>query len=68
MKCLLIIGCEDVAMRAIPLPARRYRIFALVRNPDYCEKPRTLGVMPIHGDLDNRASPATCWPRWRHYP
>ena len=32
MKRLLIIGCGDVAMRAIPLLAHRYRIFSLVRS------------------------------------
>ena len=43
-------------MRAIPLLANRYRIFALIRNPAYLEKLRLLGVLPIIGDLDNRAS------------
>lgn len=56
MKRLLIIGCGDVAMRAIPLLANRYRIFALIRNPAHLEKLRALGVTPIIGDLDNRAS------------
>lgn len=56
MKRLLIIGCGDVAMRAIPLLTRRYRVFALVRNPVYREKMRALGVLPIVGDLDDRAS------------
>ncbi|HEU0234194.1 MAG TPA: SDR family oxidoreductase [Gallionella sp.] len=56
MKRLLIIGCGDVAMRAIPLLTRRYRIFALVRNSAYCAKLRALGVLPIFGDLDDRAS------------
>ena len=56
MKRLLIIGCGDVAMRAIPLLTRRYRVFALVRNPAYREKLRALGVLPIFGDLDDRAS------------
>ncbi|MHB0925540.1 MAG: SDR family oxidoreductase [Gallionellaceae bacterium] len=56
MKRLLIIGCGDVAMRAIPLLTRRYRVFALVRNPAYREKLRALGVLPIIGDLDDRAS------------
>ncbi|HEU0219554.1 MAG TPA: SDR family oxidoreductase [Gallionella sp.] len=56
MKRLLIIGCGDVAMRAIPLLARRYRLFALVRNPACREKLRALGVLPILGDLDDRAS------------
>ena len=56
MKRLLITGCGDVAMRAIPLLAHRYRVFALIRNPAYLEKLRLLGVLPIVGDLDNRAS------------
>ena len=56
MKRLLIIGCGDVAMRSIPLLTRRYRIFALVRNPASGEKLRTLGVLPIFGDLDDRSS------------
>ncbi len=54
MRRLLIIGCGDVAIRAIPLLARRYRIFALVRAPARREKLRTLGVLPIPGDLDDR--------------
>lgn len=56
MKRLLIIGCGDVAIRAIPLLTHRYRVFALVRNPAYREKLRALGVLPIFGDLDDRAS------------
>lgn len=56
MKRLLIIGCGDVAMRVIPLLANRYRIFALIRNSAYLEQLRALGVIPVIGDLDNRAS------------
>ena len=56
MKRLLIIGCGDVAMRTIPLLVRRYRVFALLRNPAYSGAVRALGVMPLLGDLDDRAS------------
>jgi nucleoside-diphosphate-sugar epimerase len=56
MKSVLIVGSGDVAMRAIPLLARRYRVFALVRNPAYCAGLRASGVVPILGDLDDRAS------------
>ena len=56
MKCLLIIGCGDIALRTIPLLKQRYRVFAMVRNADYCAKLRALGVMPILGNLDYRAS------------
>jgi nucleoside-diphosphate-sugar epimerase len=56
MKRLLIIGCGDVALRAIPLLAQRYRVYALVRNPARREELRALGVTPVIGDLDKRAS------------
>ena len=56
MKHLLIIGCGDIALRAIPLLVRRYRVFALVRNPASGKELRALGVLPIHGNLDDRAS------------
>jgi nucleoside-diphosphate-sugar epimerase len=56
MKRLLIIGCGDVALRTIPLLIRRYQVFALVRNPVYCPHLRSLGVIPLLGDLDNRNS------------
>ena len=54
MERLLIIGCGDIALRAIPLLKQRYRVFALVRNRAYCAALRELGVMPIPGDLDHR--------------
>lgn len=56
MKRLLIIGCGDIALRTIPLLARRYRIYALVRSPSRRERLRKLGVTPVNGDLDDRAS------------
>jgi len=56
MKRILIVGCGDVALRTIPLLTERYRVYALVRNPAYCAKLRKMGVTPVIGDLDNRAS------------
>ena len=56
MKRLLIIGCGDVALRAIPRLAQHYRVFALVRNPARRAGLRAMGVMPVVGDLDDRAS------------
>ena len=56
MKRLLIIGCGDVALRAIPLLRGHYRLYALIRNPEHCGKLRELGVTPVMGDLDNRTS------------
>ncbi|HEU0188771.1 MAG TPA: SDR family oxidoreductase [Gallionella sp.] len=54
MKRLLIIGCGDVARRTIPLVVRRYRVYALVRNTANCAALRTLGAVPLSGDLDDR--------------
>ena len=55
MKRILIVGSGDVALRTIPLLVSHYRVFALVRNPDYFEKLRSLGAIPVPGDLDDRA-------------
>jgi nucleoside-diphosphate-sugar epimerase len=56
MRRLLIVGCGDVALRTIPLLTKGYSVFALVRNPNYRARLRALGVTPILGDLDDRAS------------
>ena len=56
MRRLLIIGCGDVALRAIPLLRKRYRVFALLRDPAKCAALRELGVQPLLGDLDDRNS------------
>jgi nucleoside-diphosphate-sugar epimerase len=56
MRRLLIIGCGDVALRAIPLLKQGYRVFALVRNVSYFAKLRAMNVVPLLGDLDDRAS------------
>jgi nucleoside-diphosphate-sugar epimerase len=56
MKRILIVGCGDVALRTIPLLTERYRVYALVRNSRDCAKLRKMGVTPVIGDLDNRAS------------
>jgi len=56
MRRLLIIGCGNVALRAIPLLKKGYRVFALVRDPARRAGLRALGVTPLLGDLDDRAS------------
>lgn len=58
MKRLLIIGCGDVAQRALPLLARRYRLYALVRTPARAAELRALGlgIVPVAGDLDQPQS------------
>jgi nucleoside-diphosphate-sugar epimerase len=56
MKRLLIIGCGDIGLRAAKMLRGRYRIYALVRDPAKAERLRALGVVPLCGDLDRRAS------------
>lgn len=56
MRRLLIVGCGDVAGRAIPLLQKHYRILALLRDPARGAELRALGVVPVAGDLDDRRS------------
>jgi nucleoside-diphosphate-sugar epimerase len=56
MRRLLIIGCGDIALRAIPLLRKRYRVFALIRDPAKCAALRALDVQPLLGNLDDRNS------------
>jgi nucleoside-diphosphate-sugar epimerase len=56
MKRLLIIGCGFTARRAIPLLAKHYRIYALVRNASQKAELTARGVTPVSGDLDDRAT------------
>lgn len=52
---LLIVGCGDVARRALPWLVRHYRVYALVREvPDRALA--RLGVTVIRGDLDDARS------------
>jgi len=50
VETLLIVGCGDIARRALPLLKARYRVCALVRSPDSGLAPS--GVEQIEGDLD----------------
>ena len=54
MERLLIIGCGDIARRAIPLLGKHYRLYALVRSGALRAGLRAQGVTPILGDLDDR--------------
>lgn len=53
---LLVVGCGDVARRALPLVTARLRVYALVRTPDAAADVRALGATPILGDLDQPRS------------
>ena len=56
MKRILVIGCGDIARRAMPCLLKRFRVFALVRDPHEMEAVRALGAVPLCGDLDDRRS------------
>jgi nucleoside-diphosphate-sugar epimerase len=56
MRRLLIIGCGDVALRAVPQLCNRYRIYALTHSRERAPLLRAHGVVPIAGDLDDAAS------------
>lgn len=55
-RTILIVGCGDVARRAIPWLARRFRVVALIRNREDRFAVRALGARPLVGDLDDRHS------------
>ena len=61
MENLLVIGYGDVARRALPELARRYRVYALVRTkealfPANSAHPKHPRITRISGDLDQPAS------------
>ena len=53
---ILIVGFGDVAERLARLLGTRHRVYALVRKPERAARARTLGVIPINGDLADRSS------------
>jgi nucleoside-diphosphate-sugar epimerase len=56
MKRLLIVGCGDIALRALPRLARDYRVLGLVRAPGQSERIAAQGATPLTGDLDEPGS------------
>lgn len=56
MKRLLIVGCGDVALRALPLLLPHFRVYALLRDPAKHAAWRARGAIPLAGDLDDRVS------------
>lgn len=56
MKRLLIVGSGDVARRAIPWLARRFKVYALTRSAENAAALRAAGAHPLIGDLDDRRS------------
>ncbi|HJV28529.1 MAG TPA: SDR family oxidoreductase [Aromatoleum sp.] len=56
MKNILIVGSGDVARRAIPWLAKRFRVLAVTRRAESCAELRSLGATPLLADLDDRRS------------
>ncbi len=52
MQRLLIIGCGDIARRALPWLVKHYRVYAAVRSDARLRELRALGVTPLRADLD----------------
>ena len=53
MQRLLIIGCGDIARRALPWLVKHYRVYAAVRSDARHRELREMGVTPLRADLDN---------------
>lgn len=56
MQKLLIIGSGDIARRTLSRLVRRYRVFAVLRDPGRMAEWRAAGACPLLADLDDRAS------------
>jgi len=53
---LLIVGCGDVGLRVVRRLQGRWRLLALTSSPDRMSMLRSLGVLPVAGDLDQPAT------------
>jgi nucleoside-diphosphate-sugar epimerase len=56
MKKLLIVGCGDIALRALPQLVRDYQVFGLARTAAQADRVAALGAKPLSGDLDDAAT------------
>lgn len=56
MQRLLIIGCGDIARRALPWLVGHYRVYAAVRSTERLRELRALGATPLLVDLDRPRS------------
>ncbi len=56
MRTVLIVGCGDVAQRALPWLLQRFRVIAMIRDEGQRVALRALGVRTIVADLDDRVS------------
>ncbi len=56
MKKLLVVGCGDIALRALPQLVRHYQVTGLVRGAAQADRIAALGATPLTGDLDQAAT------------
>jgi len=56
---LLIVGCGDIGTRVLRLLHPRVKLFALTSSPQRIDALRSLGAVPIVGNLDQADSLAT---------
>ncbi|MCB1937755.1 MAG: NAD(P)H-binding protein [Rhodocyclaceae bacterium] len=56
MRTVLIVGCGDVARRAIPWLAGRFRVIAMIRDAGARAALQSLGARTVVADLDDRRS------------
>jgi len=56
MKRLLIVGCGDIALRALPQLVRDYRVYGLAHRSEQADRIVALGAIPLAGDLDHAAT------------
>lgn len=56
VKRILIIGCGDVGERLVRRYSRQAQFFALARSEAGAARLRSLGVLPVPGDLDQLGS------------
>lgn len=52
----MIVGCGDVGLRIVARMHHRFRLLALTSSPERVPALRAAGVVPIIGNLDDRAS------------
>jgi nucleoside-diphosphate-sugar epimerase len=52
MKRILLVGAGDIAQRALPWLLSRFRVLAVVRQPEKAKMLKALGVQVHMGDLD----------------
>jgi len=56
MKKLIIVGCGDIALRALPGLVQRYQTYGLVRTAEKAARIDALGAQALLGDLDHPES------------